>query len=218
LTGALRTRVKICGCTSAADVALAVDAGADAVGVILAERSERRVAIERFRDIAQAVPAMVQLVAVFVDPPESLVDEALKAGAIPQFHGDEPAEACEAFAAGPYLKAFHVEKRRVYYPDDFARFAVPFEHATWMFDTAGDDGRSGGRGRTFAWEIARRLAGERRFVVSGGLTPENVGDCVRTVRPYAVDVRSGVETNGMKDPDKVRAFVRAVRDADAELA
>ena len=216
MTGALRTRVKICGCTSAADVALAVDAGADAVGVILAERSERRVAIERFRDIAQAVPALVQLVAVFVDPPESLVAEALKAGAIPQFHGDEPAEACEAFAAGPYLKAFHVEKRRAYYPDDFARFAAPFEHATWMFDAAGDDGRSGGRGRTFAWEIARRLAGERRFVVSGGLTPENVGECVRTVRPYAVDVRSGVETNGMKDPDKVRAFVRAVRDGETE--
>jgi phosphoribosylanthranilate isomerase len=212
----VRTRVKICGCTSAADVALAVDAGADAVGVILAERSDRRVTIERFRDIAQSVPALTTLVAVFVDPPASLVDEALYAGAVPQFHGDEPAEACEAFAAGPYLKAFHVEKQRAYYPDDFARFARPFEHATWMFDGAGSDGRSGGSGQKFAWEIARRLAGERRFVVSGGLTPENVGDCVREVRPYAVDVRSGVETNGMKDPDKVRAFVRAVRDAEVE--
>jgi phosphoribosylanthranilate isomerase len=212
----LRTRVKICGCTSAADVALAVDAGADAVGVILAERSERRVGIERFRDIAQSVPALTTLVAVFVDPPASLVDEALHAGAIPQFHGDEPAEACEAFAAGPYLKAFAIEQRRVYYPDQFAQHARAFEHATWLFDTAGDDGRSGGTGRTFAWEIARRLAGDRRFVVSGGLTPDNVGACVRAVRPYAVDVRSGVETNGMKDPEKVRAFVRAVRDAETE--
>lgn len=213
--GGSRTRVKICGCTSVADVVLAVDAGADAVGVILAERSERRVAIERFRDIAEAVPALVTLVAVFVDPPASLVDEALKAGAIPQFHGDEPADACEAFAAGPYLKAFHVESSRAYAIGDFARFARPFEHATWMFDTAGDGGRSGGTGRTFAWDTARALAGDRRFVVSGGLTPENVGDCVRAVRPYAVDVRSGVESNGMKDPDKVRAFVRAVRAADA---
>lgn len=210
----MRTRVKICGCTSVADVALAVDAGADAVGVILAERSERRVGIERFRGIAQAVPAMVTLVAVFADPPESLVDEALKVGAIPQFHGDEPADACEAFAAGPYIKAFHVETRRAYDADDFAQFARPFEHATWLFDAAGSDGRSGGRGQQFDWEIARRLAGERRFVVSGGLTPENVGACVRAVRPYAVDVRSGVETNGMKDPEKVRAFVRAVRDAE----
>ena len=208
--------MKICGCTSAADVALAVEAGADAVGVILAERSERRVSIERFRDIAQSVPALTTLVAVFVDPPESLVDEALKAGAVPQFHGDEPAEACEAFAAGPYIKAFHIEQRRAYDPDDFAERARPFEHATWMFDTAGDGGRSGGTGRTFAWELARKLAGDRRFVVSGGLTPENVGACVRAVRPYAVDVRSGVETNGMKDPQKVRAFVRAVRDAETE--
>ena len=199
-------------------MALAVDAGADAVGVILAERSERRVSLERFRDIAQSVPALTTLVAVFVDPPESLVDEALKAGAIPQFHGDEPADACEAFAAGPYIKAYHVRKRVVHHPDEFARFAQSFEHATWMFDAARDDGTSGGAGRTFAWEIARRLAGERRFVVSGGLTPENVGACVREVRPYAVDVRSGVETNGMKDLTKIRAFVRAVRDADAELA
>ena len=214
----MRTRVKICGCTSAADVALAVDAGADAVGVILAERSERRVAIERFRDIAQSVPAFTTLVAVFVDPPASLVDEALHAGAIPQFHGDEPAEACEAFAAGPYVKAFSIEPRRVYDPDQFAEHARGFEHATLLFDTAGGDGRSGGTGRTFAWEIARRLAGHRRFVVSGGLTPDNVGACVRLVRPYAVDVRSGVETNGMKDPEKVRAFVRAVRDAEMETA
>ncbi len=212
----MRTRVKICGCTSVADVAVAVDAGADAVGVILAERSERRVAIERFRDIAQAVPALTSLVAVFVDPPASLVDEALHAGAIPQFHGAEPAEACEAFAAGPYLKVFHVDANRVYDTAAFARFARPFEHATWMFDTAGASGLSGGTGRTFTWELARRLAGERRFVVSGGLTPENVGACVRAARPYAVDVRSGVETNGMKDPEKVRAFVRAVRDAETE--
>ncbi|HWT05236.1 MAG TPA: phosphoribosylanthranilate isomerase [Xanthomonadales bacterium] len=211
----MRTRVKICGCTSVADVALAVDAGADAVGVILAERSERRVGIERFRDIAQSVPALTTLVAVFVDPPASLVDEALHAGAVPQFHGDESAEACESVAAGPYLKAFHIEANRAYDADAFAQRARPYAHATWMFDTAGASGLSGGTGRTFTWEIARRLAGERRFVVSGGLTPENVGACVRAARPYAVDVRSGVETNGMKDPEKVRAFVRAVRDAEA---
>ena len=218
MTQAVRTRVKICGCTSADDVALAVDAGADAVGVILAERSERRVSIERFRNIAQSVPAMTTLVAVFVDPPASLVDEALHAGAIPQFHGSEPADACEAFAAGPYLKVFHVEANRAYDPAAFAVLAQPFEHATWLFDAAEAGGLSGGTGKTFMWEIARRLAGGRRFVVSGGLTPDNVGYLVRATRPYAVDVRSGVETNGMKDPDKVRAFVRAVRAADAERA
>jgi phosphoribosylanthranilate isomerase len=212
----VRTRVKICGCTSPADVALAVDAGADAVGVILAERSERAVRIERFREIAAGVPALVTLVAVFVDPPASLVDEALKAGAIPQFHGDEPADACEAFAAGPYLKAYHVRAGVPQTKASFDAFARPFRHATWLFDAADATGVSGGTGHTFAWEIARELAGSRRFVVSGGLTPANVGDCVRESRPYAVDVRSGVESNGIKDPDKVRAFVRAVREAEAE--
>jgi phosphoribosylanthranilate isomerase len=214
----LPTRVKICGCTSEGDVAVAIGAGADAVGVILAEGSERRVGIDRFHAIAQSVPALVSLVAVFVDPTNSLVDEALKAGATPQFHGDEDADACEAFAAGPYLKAYHVRSDRPPSRAEFDAFARPFEHATWLFDTAGAGGRSGGTGRTFAWEWAREAAGNRRFVISGGLTPQNVGACVRAVRPYAVDVRSGVETNGVKDPEKVRAFVRAVREADTQIA
>lgn len=200
-----------------ADVEIALDAGADAVGVILAEGSDRRVGIERFHEIAEFVPALATLVAVFVDPPASLVDEALKVGAIPQFHGYEPPEACEAFAAGPYLKAYHVRADRTPDAAEFDAFARPFHHATWLFDTARSDGRSGGSGETFRWETARELAGERRFVVSGGLTPDNVGACVRTIRPYAVDVRSGVETNGRKDPRKVRAFVRAVREVNADL-
>jgi phosphoribosylanthranilate isomerase len=214
----VRTRIKICGCTGLADAALAVDAGADAVGVILAETSERRVGIETLRDIAEGVPALVTLVAVFIDPPASLVDEALKVGAIPQFHGHESAESCEAFAGGPYLKAYHVRDDRPRSREQFDAFVRPFEHATWLFDTARAGGGSGGTGRTFTWGAARELAGDRPFVMSGGLTPENVGDCVRAVRPYAVDVRSGVETNGMKDPQKIRAFVAAVRAADAEAA
>ena len=135
---------------------------------------------------------------------------------MPQFHGDEPAEACEAFAAGPYLKAYHVRPGGPSQPEQFDRFARPYAHATWLFDTARADGRSGGSGRTFDWPLARRLAGGRRIVVSGGLTPENVRDCVRGVPLFAVDVAGGVETNGMKDPLKLRAFVAAVRAADAE--
>jgi phosphoribosylanthranilate isomerase len=210
----VRTRIKICGCTSVADVEMAVSGGADAVGVILAERSPRRVAMDRFHEIAQRVPALISLVAVFVDPPSGLVDEALKAGAIPQFHGNEHADMCESFAAGPYLKAYHVRGGHVWTRERFEAFARPYEHATWLFDAAGASGVSGGTGETFRWETARELAGNRRFVVSGGLTPENVGDCVRGIRPYAVDVRSGVETNGTKDPEKIRAFVHAVRGAE----
>ena len=210
----MRTRVKICGCTSVDDVVMALDAGADAVGVILVEESPRHVGIDRLHAIAATVPALVTLVAVFVDPPSSLVDEALKVGATPQFHGHEPADVCEAFAAGPYLKAYHVDAAAPPSPEAFERLARSYQHATWLFDTGRAGGRSGGTGATFPWEIARRAAGERRIVISGGLTPENVGACVRAVRPYAVDVRSGVETNGVKDPSKVRAFVRAVREAD----
>jgi len=192
-----------------------VQAGADAVGVILSERSLRRVGLDCLHDIAAAVPAFVTVVAVFTDPTSGLVDEALKVGAIPQFHGREPADVCEAFAPGPYVKAYHVTPDAD--PDAFARFARGYEHATWLFDTAGPDGLSGGTGRTFPWELAPLLAPGRRFIVSGGLTPENVGACVRQIRPYAVDVRSGVESGGVKDPRKIHAFVAAVREADAEL-
>ena len=214
----VRTRVKICGCRSVNDVRNAIYAGADAVGVIMAESSPRRVSMEDFRDIARFMPALVSLVAVFVEPPASLVDEALKAGAIPQFHGDEDAGWCESFAPGPYLKAYHVRDDDPVPPEAFARFARPFEHATWLFDTARAEGGSGGTGRTFAWEKLTPLGAQRAFVVSGGLTPENVGACVRAVRPFAVDVSSGVETNGVKDPRKILAFVRAVQDADAGVA
>jgi phosphoribosylanthranilate isomerase len=208
----------MCGCRTVRDVRNAIGAGADAVGVILAESSPRRVAMDGFRDIAEIMPALVPLVAVFVDPPGPLVDEALKAGAIPQFHGDEDAEWCESIAAGPYLKAYHVADDDRVDPGAFAAFARPFTHATWLFDTARAGGGSGGTGRTFAWEKIAALSGQRAIVVSGGLTPQNVGDCVRAVRPYAVDVSSGVESDGVKDPRKMLAFVRAVREADAAVA
>lgn len=210
----MRTRVKVCGCTGVDDVAAALEAGADAVGVVLAADSPRCISIDRLHEIAEYMPALVPLVAVFVDQPSSLVDEALKVGATPQFHGSEPAEACEAFAAGPYLKAYHVRAGEHITKETFDSFARPFEHATWIFDTADRAGASGGTGQPFEWEIVRRVAGLRHVVVAGGLNPENVGACVRTARPYAVDVRSGVETDGKKDPRKIRRFVEAVRDAE----
>jgi phosphoribosylanthranilate isomerase len=197
------------------DALLALRCGADAIGVIFAEESPRRVSMEIARDIATHVPAFTTLVGVFVDAPSGLIDEACKAGYLPQFSGHESASEAEAFAEGPYIKTYRVATDAVAVPETFNRFSAPYEHATWMFETH-VPGRAGGTGQTFPWAVARTLAGDRPIIVSGGLTPENVGACVRRVRPYAVDVRSGIETGGVKDPEKMRAFVRAVMEADAE--
>ncbi len=198
------------------DAELAVECGVDAIGVIFTALSPRAVTLEQGREIAASVPAYVTLVGVFVDPAVVDVDQARAAGFTPQFSGNESAELCETGAAGTYIKVQHVT------PDtsaaavaDFARVAGPFLHATWMFDTA-VDGKRGGTGRTFDWAVARQIAAERHVIISGGLTPENVGSCIRRVRPYGVDVRSGVETGGVKDRNKMRAFVRAVKEADEQ--
>jgi len=213
----VRTRVKFCGCTSVSDAERAVDAGADAVGVIFAPESPRCVDLDTGYAIAAALPAFVTRVAVFVEPGAAQVHDLRAAGYLPQFSGNELWQTCEAFAAGPYVKVFHVGAQSAQYPDAFEAWARGYSNATWMFETA-VPGKSGGTGQTFEWEAARRLAGNRRIVISGGLTPENVGDCIRRVRPYAVDVRSGIETDGVKDRTKMDAFMRAVRDADARLA
>jgi len=211
----MRTRIKFCGCTSVADAQLAVAAGVDAIGVIFAAESPRRTDLARAREIALAVPAFVELVAVFVDPVATEIEEAVRAGFTPQFSGAEAAALIETTSAARYVKVFRIAADAVSDPQVFALRAQPYQRATWMFETE-VAGRSGGTGQSFRWETARELAGERLFIVSGGLTPENVGDCVRRVRPYAVDVRSGIETAGAKDPQKMRAFVRAVKEADAQ--
>ncbi len=198
----------MCGCTSAADAALAIEAGADAIGVIFAP-SPRRITVRDAQTIAAEIPPYVSVVGVFVDP--SLDELIVATSAIPrmqvQFSGHESPELCRR-AGVPYLKVFHVDPAGEWERDVDAYDGVA------MLDTASDV--AGGSGRTFAWERARSLARRRATIVAGGLTPENVADCVRTVRPFAVDVRSGVERSGRKDPEKMRAFVRAVREADAE--
>jgi phosphoribosylanthranilate isomerase len=197
------------------DAESAIEAGVDAIGVIFAGSSPRRVSMVTAREIAAAAPPYVQLVAVFVDPPPELVYEALDNGYLPQFSGNEPAGMTEAFGARPYLKVFHIPPDEAPLRETFDAFAHDYTHATWMFEPK-VSGMDGGTGTTFRWELARTLAGNRRIVMSGGLTPENVGDCVRQVRPYGVDVRSGIETGDAKDPEKMRAFVRAVKEADAQ--
>jgi indole-3-glycerol phosphate synthase/phosphoribosylanthranilate isomerase/anthranilate synthase/indole-3-glycerol phosphate synthase/phosphoribosylanthranilate isomerase len=204
----------MCGLTSVRDVELGVASGADALGVIVAE-SPRRVELDRVAELAAAIPPFVAKVGVLANQGDDVAATLRSEGFTLQFSGEETAAACERMAGGlPYLKAFHMvagAPDAIVDEDTLASYA----RALWLFDSRVGDMR-GGTGVAFAWKAVEAVARRRRIVVSGGLTPENVGACVRAVRPYAVDVRSGVETSGEKDPDKMRAFVRAVREADAE--
>lgn len=205
-----RTRIKFCGMTSAREAALAGEAGADAVGVILAS-SPRYVDLSAAAAIAREVGQWLSLVAV-VDADLSLVPRLCSIGFSIQFAAPvEPEIAWRATGGAPYLRVVHLDERE----------SAPVEAEiapgeTPLFDTAARC-RLGGTGRAFQWDRIAALAARRRVVVAGGLEAGNVGACIRAVRPFAVDVRSGVEATAGKSPKKMRAFVRAVREADAVL-
>lgn len=210
----LRTRIKFCGMRTPADVALAIDAGADAVGVIVAD-SPRRVAEADLPGLAAAIPPFVDRIGVVAGPSDGSAALLVSLGFTLQFSGEELPAQCERLAGGrPYVKAFHIRAGESYEPADFSALEA-YTHATWMFDTRVDE-RFGGTGVPFTWSLVELVAQRRDVIVSGGLTPQNVGACIRAVRPYAVDVRGGVETSERKDVEKMRAFARAVREADEQ--
>ncbi|HEY2863584.1 MAG TPA: phosphoribosylanthranilate isomerase [Casimicrobiaceae bacterium] len=217
-----RTRVKICGITRIDDGLAAANAGADAIGLIFWPGTPRRVDFEQARAIAAALPAFVTVVGLFVDPQPAAVHAALDAVPLDvlQFHGDEPQALCAGFGR-PYIKAVPVR------PDlDLLQYASRYGDArAWLFDAFQSDGMPGGTGRTFDWNaLASHLAMglARPPVISGGLTALNVGAAIRALRPWGVDVSSGVEVRGddgkprkgIKDAARIAAFIRGVRDAD----
>ena len=198
--------VKFCGCESWADVELAMEAGADAFGMIFAP-SPRRISFESAEQIARHALASIEPVAVFVNPEESLVNQVrtLFPNARLQFSGDEPPDFVAKYGERA-IKAVHIDPHATLVAERAARFP----EATLLLDSR-QDGLAGGTGTSFPWEHAIPLAAQRRVVVAGGLTPENVAECVARVRPFGVDVRNGIETNDRKDLAKMREFVRAVR-------
>jgi phosphoribosylanthranilate isomerase len=206
----MNVRVKICGITNSEDAQASVEAGADALGFVFCETSPRQVTFEKAARIIAGLPPFIAKVAVFANAPEHAVRKALACGIDTlQFHGDETPEFCRRFRA-PVLKAFRVRDRESLEP------MLAYDHEAWLLDSYVAD-KLGGTGERFNWDLAR-VAVERtsRVILAGGLTPANVADAVRQVRPYAVDVSSGVEAApGRKDHDKVREFVaqakRAVR-------
>jgi phosphoribosylanthranilate isomerase len=206
----VRTRVKICGITSAQDAQAAARLGADAIGLVFYAPSPRFVSLEAARAIAASVPPFVARVALFVNAPQAAVRAVLEGVQIDllQFHGEEDPAYCAGFGL-PYLKAVRVRKGL-----NLLECLSPYRDAAgWLLDAYRPD-YYGGTGETFDWGvIPAGLA--RPVVLSGGLTVANVTDAVRRVRPWAVDVSSGVEsTKGVKDADRMAAFIEGVRNAD----
>ena len=200
--------VKICGITTIEDALMCVDAGADALGLCFWPHSKRYVSREVAREIVEALPAAVEVVAVVVDEGADELQRLRDEVGIQwiQLHGDESPELLERFLPHAY-KAMGVE-----HAGDVARLSdYPGERI--LVDKA-IAGLPGGTGKTFDWALVQELASRRQLVLAGGLNPENVARAVRTVRPYRVDVASGVEWSpGRKDEGKVRAFISQARAA-----
>lgn len=205
------TRIKFCGCTSWNDVELAVECGVSAVGLIFAP-SERQIGWQAAREIAGRIPSHISPVGVFVNPTRDEIARVrdLFPDMIVQLSGTETPGFANSIR-GTVIKALHVGDES---PAEMEQLCHRFAPSLVLFDTK-VAGRYGGTGTTFDWSQIARLARWRPLMVAGGLTPRNVGACVRTVRPFGVDVRSGIETDGRKDVAKMRAFVKAVRENDA---
>ncbi len=201
------TRVKICGITRGEDARLAAAEGAHALGFIFFSGSPRAIPMEAAAEICASLPPFVSRVGVFVNETAEAIERiagACRLDAL-QFHGDEPPDFCRRFPQKS-IKAFRIRGR-----EDLARMAA-YDTDAWLLD-AYADGVRGGTGRTFDWTLAAGAAeGGAPIVLSGGLHPANVAEAIRAARPFAVDVCSGVELRpGRKDPEKVRAFLRACR-------
>ena len=202
-------RVKICGITNGADALAAIDAGANLLGFNFYSKSPRHITEAEAAKIRPQLPKKIKVVGVFVNAPPAeaaALCKSLKLDAA-QLHGDETPETVAEMARSlTVFKAFRVEPdfrlgTLDEYPEAFA----------YLFDAA-NTGQYGGTGRTTDWDVARRAAVGRRIILAGGLNAENVAAAVRIVRPYAVDVASGVESKpGKKDHGRLREFIREVR-------
>ena len=210
-----RTRIKICGLREEEHVDAAVESGADAIGFVLYPPSVRAIALAQCATLARRVPAFVSTVALFVNPTREEVEAAISTARLDllQFHGSEPEDFCASFGR-PYLKAFAVCEGF-----DLLQSADQYASASALLLDTPSAGH-GGSGKTFDWQLVNTPnianAPVPRVVLSGGLTAANVADALSAVRPFAVDVSSGVEiSRGQKSTDLIQQFCRAVRAADA---
>ena len=206
----MRTRVKICGITREQDAAAAVEQGADAIGLVFYPASPRHVTVERAAAICRELPPFVTSVALFVNAPADEIARVVDEVGVDllQFHGQECADYC-AQHRRPWIRAIRMKPET-----DVLAEQRAFAAARGLLLDAYRPGVPGGTGETFDWaRIPTGLASQ--IVLAGGLNPANVAAAVRSVRPYAVDVSGGVEVEkGIKDPDKIKAFMHEVRNAE----
>lgn len=228
-----RTRIKICGLTRTSDVDAAVAAGVDAVGFVLYAPSPRAVNLQRAAELAQRLPPFVTPVLLFVNATITEVNAALNAipHALLQFHGDETPQSCATASQNGrhrFMRAARIPLGDDARDFDLVKYADQYSQAQAILLDAHVDGY-GGAGKAFNWSLLPTSV-NAHLVLSGGLTPANVTDGIRQVRPrclsLAVDVSSGVEATspdgqplkGIKDAEKIQRFVAAVRAADAQIA
>ena len=210
----MQTKVKICGITNLPDAQLAVGLGADALGFVFYPKSPRAVSVRQAADICNALPPFVVKVGVFVDELEFEIEKAIAECLLNavQFHGEEPPGFCQKFAAKS-IKAIRMRD------EDSLRAATEYDVDALLLDTYTDAER-GGTGKTFDWALAVKAQETLGppIILSGGLTTANVQEAIRKVRPYAVDVSSGVEREpGKKDPEKLRRFIELAKASLAAL-
>lgn len=222
-----RTRIKICGISRVEDALAATDAGADAIGLIFHPPARRRVTWEQARAICSALPPFVTPVALFVDARPDVIRQTLHALPIRhvQLHGSERPDDLAELSEFRLIKAIRVERDS--FEEDLSAWARAIAggkltHLQGLVLETGGQDAPGGTGVANDWPFIRGVMEAGAFsalpaiIAAGGLTPDSVGEVVRALRPYAVDVSSGVETNGVKSADRIRAFVDAVNDADTD--
>jgi len=204
------TAVKICGITRRDDALAAARLGAHAVGLVFCARSPRNVSIAAAQEVVAALPPFVMAVGLFVDAAAREIEAVLSEVRLDllQFHGDETAAFCTRFGV-PFIKAARVRPGL-----DLIQYARDYGAARGLLLDAFVDGTHGGTGTAFDWSLIPPDL-SLPIVLSGGLNPANVSDAIRRVSPWAVDVSSGVEASpGIKDPQKIAAFMKEVRSAD----
>ena len=206
----MRTRVKICGFTRVEDAVYAAHLGIDAIGLVFYPPSPRHVEIEQAVKIVNALPAFTSVVALFADEQEVRIREVLAQVSIDclQFHGDEPAEACRIYGKR-YIKAVRMQDGI-----DISAFALRYHDAAGLLLDAYHPGAKGGTGSQFDWGLIPKQF-DFPVILAGGLDETNAKQAVQTVRPYALDVSSGVEAEkGVKDALKMAAFIKQVNEGD----